>query len=239
MSPPTQNTTPTAARPKPGGSVVPHAPTFLQRAVAWLVWALIRTCTATLRFRIQDRSGLFDGSNPGPIIFCVWHNRLATCLSGYYAYARKRNRTLGMAAIVSASKDGGFLTAILERFGVQPVRGSSSRRGRQAMLELITWAEQGYDLAITPDGPRGPRYKIQQGVMTLAQLTGRPILPAAYNLAWKISIKSWDKFQVPIPFSLCEVIVERPVRVPREAKDEEREMLRRGLEQTLNTINRD
>jgi lysophospholipid acyltransferase (LPLAT)-like uncharacterized protein len=122
-----------------------------------------------------------------------------------------------MAAIVSASKDGGFLTAILERFGVQPVRGSSSRRGPQAMRELITWAEQGWDLAITPDGPRGPRYKIQQGVMSLAQLTGRPILPAAYNLAWKITVKSWDRFQIPIPFSRCDAIIGKPVWVPREA----------------------
>jgi lysophospholipid acyltransferase (LPLAT)-like uncharacterized protein len=234
-----QNTNPPSAKPRSGGIVVPHDPTFVQRVAAWLVWALVRTCTATLRFQINDRSGLFDGSNPGPIIFCVWHNRLAVCLSGYYAYARKRNRTAGMAAIVSASKDGGFLTAILERFGVQPVRGSSSRRGQQAMRELITWSEQGWDLAITPDGPRGPRYKIQQGVISLAQLTGRPIVPAAYNLAWKISIKSWDRFQIPIPFSRCQVIVEQPVRVPREATDEQREILRQGLEQTLNTINRD
>ena len=236
---PSQDTNPSAANPRIGGIVVPHAPTFLQRTAAWLVWALVRSCTATLRYRIQDRSGLFDGSNPGPIIFCVWHNRLAVCLSGYFAYARKRNRTHGMAAIVSASKDGGFLTAILERFGVQPVRGSSSRRGPQAMRELITWAEQGWDLAITPDGPRGPRYKIQQGVMSLAQLTGRPILPAAYNLSWKICVKSWDRFQIPIPFSRCVAIIGQPIWVPRDATDEQREMLRQSLEQTLNTINRD
>lgn len=239
MTDSTQITNPPAANKRTRGVVVPHDPTSIQRVAGWIVWALIRTITATLRFRFEDRSGLFDGSNPGPIIFCVWHNRLAVCLSGYFAYARKRNRTRGMAAIVSASKDGGGLTAVLQRFGVQPVRGSSSRRGRQAMLELITWAEQGWDLAITPDGPRGPRYKIQPGVMTLAQLTGRPILPAGYNLAWKICIKSWDKFQIPIPFSRCDVIVEPPVRVPREATDEQREILRQDLEQKLKAINWD
>lgn len=239
MNTPAKSPHPPGAKPRSGGIVVPHAPTKLQRATAWLVWGLVRTCTATLRFRIQDRSGLFDGANPGPIIFCGWHNRLAVCLSGYYAYARKRNQTLGMAAIVSASKDGGFLTAILELFDVQPVRGSSSRRGQQAMRELITWAEQGWDIGITPDGPRGPRYKIQPGVVSLAQLTGLPILPVSYNLAWKISVKSWDRFQIPIPFSRCEVIVEKPVRVPREATDEQRELLRQGLEQTLTSITRD
>ena len=82
-----------------------------------------------------------------------------------------------MAALVSASKDGGFLSGILELFGVQPVRGSSSRRGPQALLELTTWAERGHDLTITPDGPRGPCYQVQDGVMSLAQLTGLPIVP--------------------------------------------------------------
>ncbi len=239
MNAPSPTTNPSAVKSRSGGIVIPHAPAFLQRSAAWLVWAMIRSCTATLRFKFEDRSGLFDGSNPGPIIFCVWHNRLAVCLSGYFGYARKRNRTRGMAAIVSASKDGGFLTAILERFGVEPVRGSSSRRGQQAMRELITCAEQGWDLAITPDGPRGPRYKIQQGATSLAQLTGLPILPAGYNLRWKICLKSWDRFQIPIPFSRCDVIIEKPLRVPREATDEQRETLRLTLEQTLKRINFD
>ena len=84
-----------------------------------------------------------------------------------------------MAAMVSASKDGGFLASILECFGVQPVRGSSSRRGPQALLELTGWAERGYDLAITPDGPRGPRYVVQEGIIALAQVTGLPIVPAS------------------------------------------------------------
>ena len=145
----------------------------------------------------------------------------------------------GMAGMVSASRDGGFLAAILERFGVQPVRGSSSRRGPQALLELTTWAERGYDLAITPDGPRGPCYVIQRGVMSLAQVTGLPIIPFSYNLQWKIRPNSWDRFQIPVPFSRCHMIVERPIRVPREATDEERAALRMRLELTLREISRD
>ena len=119
--------------------------------------------------------------------------------------ARKRGRP-DSPAIVSASRDGAFLTGILEYFKVQPVRGSSSRRGPQALLELTTWAERGYDLAITPDGPRGPRYVVQDGVISLAQLTGLPIVPVSYYVNWKIRVKSWDRFQIPLPFSLCEMI---------------------------------
>jgi lysophospholipid acyltransferase (LPLAT)-like uncharacterized protein len=150
-----------------------------------------------------------------------------------------RTQTAGLAAMVSASKDGAFLASILECFKVQPVRGSSSRRGPQALLELTTWAERGYDLAITPDGPRGPRYVVQEGVMSLAQLTGLPIVPASYHLNWKVRLHSWDRFQIPLPFTRCEFFFGRPLRVPREASDAQREGLRRQLEQTLNEITKD
>jgi hypothetical protein len=152
---------------------------------------------------------------------------------------RPRNATPGLAAMVSASKDGGFLTGVLERYGVQPVRGSSSRRGPQALLELAGWAERGYDLAITPDGPRGPRYVVQQGVMSLGQITGLPIIPVSYVLNWRIQAKSWDGFLVPLPFAKWTLVMGPPMRVPREATDAERETLRQQFEASLRAITRD
>ena len=226
-------------RRKSSGVVVPRAPYWHQRFGAWLVFALVRTVSATLRYEWTDRSGYFEDGSAGPAIYCVWHNRLALCLIEYYGYPKKRNQTPGMAAMVSASKDGGFLASILECFGVQPVRGSSSRRGPQALLELTGWAERGYDLAITPDGPRGPRYVVQPGIIALAQITGLPIIPASQNLGWKIQAKSWDRFQIPLPFSRCEMLFGQPVRVPRRASDAEREALRQQLERTLKEISRD
>ncbi len=219
--------------------MVPHAPRWYQRLAAWAVVSLVRLVSATLRYRWVDRSGYFKPPPTTPAIYCVWHNRLALSMAAYYGYARKHSQTAGMAAMVSASKDGGFLSAILECFDVQPVRGSSSRRGPQALLELTTWAERGYDLAITPDGPRGPCYEVQEGAMSLAQVTGLPIIPFSYNVRWKLRAKSWDRFQIPLPFSRCEMILETPVRVPREASDAEREHLRQQLEQRLKSISRD
>ena len=144
-----------------------------------------------------------------------------------------------MAAMASASKDGGLLAGILDCFKVQPVRGSSSRRGAQALLELTTWAERGYDLALTPDGPRGPCYAVQDGAVALAQVTGLPILPVSINVDWKIRIKSWDRFQIPLPFSRCELITEKPIHVPREATDAQREACRLQVEQTMRAITQD
>src|SRR5262249_43552959 len=169
----------------------------------------------------------------GPVIYCLWHNRLALCMQAYYSYARKRNPTPGMAGMVSASKDGAFLAAILKGFDVEPVRGSTSRRGSQELLEVTSWADNGYDLAITPDGPRGPRYVVQDGVMSLAQVTGLPIIPFSYYTLWKIQLKTWDRFQIPLPFSRCIFRVSPPIRVPREMSDEKREHLRQELQRAL------
>jgi len=228
-----------ARKGKRGGVVVPNPPRWYQRLGAWLVFALVRVVSATLRYQWTDRSGYFEGGPAGPAIYCVWHNRLALSVVPCYGYIEKRNHTAGLAALVSASKDGAFLAAILECLGVQPVRGSSSRRGPQALLELISWAERRYDLAITPDGPRGPCYVVQQGIMGLAQVTGFPIVPVSNHLNWKIRAQSWDRFQIPLPFSRCEIVFGKPVRVPREASDAEREALRQQLERTLKEISQD
>jgi hypothetical protein len=219
------------------GVVVPHRPKWIQRVAAWIIFMAIRSFTFTLRYRWVDRSE-FLSRQPGPAVYCVWHNRLALSMIAY-DFVKRHNRTPGLAAMVSASKDGGFLTGILECFRVQPVRGSTSRRGPQALRELTTWARRGYDLAITPDGPRGPLYVVQDGVMSLAQLTGLPIVPVTYNLAWKIQVKSWDRFQIPLPFSRCEMIFEKPIVVPREVTEAEREKLRVELESKLRAISKD
>ncbi len=231
-------TLPPKAPRRKGGVIVPHAPRWYQRVGAWAVYCTVRGVAATLRYTWHDDSELDKQAGPTPAIYCVWHNRLPLCMTAY-AYARKRGRAPGLAAMVSASKDGGFLAAILECFGVEPVRGSSSRRGPQALLELTTWSERGYDLAITPDGPRGPRYVVQEGVMSLAQLTGLPIVPASYYLGWKIQVNSWDRGQIPLPFSRCVMKIGAPIRVPRDASDAEREMLRQRLEQSLKEMSRD
>ena len=220
------------------GVVVPHAAAWYQWLGAWLVFVLLRALAMSLRYCWNDPERTMENPPPGPMIFCVWHNRLALCMEAY-RYFRSRCPRKGMAAIVSASKDGGFLAEILKCFKVQPVRGSSSRRGPQALLELTSWGERGYDLAITPDGPRGPCYVVQDGVMAAAQVTGLPIVPASYHLQWKIRLKSWDRFQIPLPFSKCEMNLGSPIRIPREATDAEREAIRKQLEQTLKELSRD
>jgi len=221
---------------KKSGRVIPHASKWYQRLAAWIIWAMFTLVSATLRYRVNDPYGFMTRKDVRQVIFCTWHNRLALSMKLYYAFGLRNHQSPGLAVLVSASRDGAFLSAILERFGVQPVRGSSSRRGAQALLELATWAERGYDLAITPDGPRGPRYVVQDGTMSLAQITGLPVVPASYRLQWKIQLKSWDRFQVPLPFSRCEIYLGKMLTVPRDISDEDREKLRQLLEAEMLVI---
>lgn len=229
------NTPPAGPRKHMSGVVVPNAPSRLQRVLAGLLGVALRLLAATLRYRINGRRK--PANLPAdPLIFALWHNRLCLCMKLYRSYARPERPDDRLAALISASKDGALLAALLESFHVQPVRGSSSRRGAQALLELTSWAVRGYDLAVTPDGPRGPCYTMQPGIMTLAQMTGLPILPCSYRLSWKIRLKSWDRFQIPLPFTRCEMITGQLIRVPRNVTDEERVRLRQQLQEALMAI---
>jgi lysophospholipid acyltransferase (LPLAT)-like uncharacterized protein len=224
---------------KKSGVIVPHSPKWHQRLAAFLIWLVVSAVSATIRYRIRDPHGFLQRKDFGQAIFCLWHNRLALCVKIYFKFRRRQFAPPGLAGLVSASRDGALLATIFQCFGVQPVRGSSSRRGPQALLELTTWAERGYDLAITPDGPRGPRYIVQDGVMSLAQITGLPVVPFSYCLKWKIQLKSWDGFQIPLPFSICEVTAGNIFNVPREISDSAREELRKQLEAELRAISQD
>jgi lysophospholipid acyltransferase (LPLAT)-like uncharacterized protein len=226
------------ANPK-SGVVVPHKAKWRQRFVAAVIYFSIRALAATIRFRLDDPSIFLNGAPKEKIIFAIWHNRLALSAILYRKYILKFAPERRMAGMVSASRDGGLLAQLLELFGIEPVRGSSSRRGPQALREMISFGERGYDLAITPDGPRGPCYAVHEGVISTAQLTGLPIVPASYHLNWKIRLKSWDRFQIPLPFARCEIVVGKIMRVPREISDADREKLRQELETEMRAISHD
>ncbi|MEW6157402.1 MAG: lysophospholipid acyltransferase family protein [Verrucomicrobiota bacterium] len=227
---------------RPGKSsrvVVPNQANLLQRAGAFLVYSAVRAVAATLRWNIGDGREWSGNLAKGPVIFCIWHNRLALSLILYERYVQRQYPDRQMAGMVSASKDGALLARIMELFGAQPVRGSTSRRGPQALLELTSWAERGYDLAITPDGPRGPCYEVQDGILAVAQLTGLPIMPVAYRLKGKIKLRSWDRFQIPLPLARCDIAFAEPLVVPREISDAQRDTLRQQLKARMDAITRD
>jgi hypothetical protein len=219
------------------GVIVPQPLPWHRRLAAFVVAALFGLCLKSWRMRWQD-----SGPCPvpgGSVIFCVWHNRLAASLASYNDFAQARWPAKGLAAMISASRDGSLVANVAERFGVQPIRGSTSRRGAQALLEATTWTERNYNVVMTPDGPRPPVYQVQKGIIDLAKLTGRPIIPITNFTRWKIRLGSWDRFQIPLPFARIECHYGPPIWVPHEATEEQREQLRRQLETAMRAITRD
>jgi len=201
----------------------------------WLLRFLVSLIGGTLRWRVEDPAGLLVNTPQDPMIFAFWHNRIFLMPYLFRKHWRSRRRDR-VAVLVSASKDGEKLARVLSRFNLICVRGSTSRRGKEALLELTRLVQEGYDAGITPDGPRGPKYRAQDGVINLAQLTQAPIIPVSYLLDRKITFKSWDGFMVPLPFSRAVLRIAAPLTVPREAGEADRENKRLELEGILKSL---
>jgi len=190
----------------------------MNRFLAWFSWLTIHSIGSTLRMTVEDRGNVLDQPEHPPVIIAFWHNRTALMAHFYERYCRGRVAL----TFISRSRDGQFMTDVAARFGIKAVRGSSSRHGTSAMLSAIRAAsDQNVDLAITPDGPRGPRYEVRPGLLRLAQATRRPIVAVTYQLKWKIELKSWDRFHVPLPFSTCHLITSDPIPVAEHATEAE------------------
>jgi lysophospholipid acyltransferase (LPLAT)-like uncharacterized protein len=188
----------------------------MKRFLAWLSSAVIHLIGWTLRMTVEDRGSILDQPEHPPVIIAFWHNRTALMAYFYEHYCRGRTAL----TFISRSRDGQFMTDVAARFGIRAVRGSSSRHGTSAMLTAIRAAKDPHvDLVITPDGPRGPRYRVQPGLLLLAQATQRPIVSVTYQLKWKRELKSWDRFHVPLPFSTCYLVTGEPIFVPENASE--------------------
>ncbi len=183
--------------------------------LGWLIASVVRVLALTLRIHLDDESGLRRGAVPGPVLWTFWHNRMLlvpVIRSRYYMHRSG-------AVLTSASKDGALLAAVMKQFGLDAVRGSSSRRGTAAFLALTDWVKAGQDVAITPDGPRGPCYTLSPGVVKLAQVTGAPIQPIHVEYSRCVRLKSWDRFMIPLPFSRVDVTFDALFHAPDDAEE--------------------
>ena len=135
--------------------------------------------------------------------------------------------------LTSPSSDGEILARVVGALGMGSVRGSSSRRGSRALLELVRIIRNGGDMAITPDGPRGPRYCLGPGVVLLAQTTRASILPAHASFSRCLRMKTWDGFIIPLPFSTISVRIDEQMKIPETMDEEAFEQARKNLEDIL------
>ncbi len=187
----------------------------------FLLPLLVRMLASTWRLKPS-------GSIPtGPCVVAFWHDEM---LPVWKLFAGK-----GSIGLTSKSRDGGLLAALLEQWGYVVVRGSSSRHGKEALEELVSWAEE-RTVLVTPDGPRGPRHEFKPGAVVAAHRAGVPLYLCMVRARGVRLNKSWDRFLVPLPFAAVDVVISFPITVSPEANREEISDAIRRCEELLNRI---
>ncbi len=192
----------------------------LVSAFAYYYTLFLGWTTRTYWFKTPEAETL-EKSGSG-LIYAIWHNQQLFLL---YPYRKQK-----IAALISQSSDGEYIARCLPKFGMRAVRGSSSRGGTRALIELLRVSREGYRPMLTPDGPRGPIYKVQPGILFLAKKTGFPIIPVGTALSHKFKVHSWDRMRIPLPFgktALCygDIIrVKDAADMPRAAEELEKQL---------------
>ena len=202
------------------------------RLARWLIafgFRLLQFWARTLRYEIDDRAGIVGRQVTENYIGALWHNRLLVFPFVLRRFLPQRHG----AALISASRDGDLIADVVKRFGYDVIRGSSSRLGASAILQLTEVLASGRDVVITPDGPRGPAYELGPGIVFLAQKSGAAVVPMnlEYSHCWRLG--SWDRFIVPRPFAKVRVLINRPHRVTATTTPEEFESERVSLQNAM------
>ena len=204
---------------------------FQAAAIASLGYPVIDVLGRTLRWQVEGLHH-FEGiraAGQQPVM-AFWHGRI---LSATYYF-----RGLGIVVITSENFDGEWIARIIERFGYGTARGSTSSGARKAMLQLVRAMRKGKPAGFTLDGPRGPAMVAQPGAVWLARTTGNPMLPFHLEASRHWSMRSWDRTQVPKPFSTVALVIGEPIAVPPDARDDELERWRMELETRLRDLER-
>jgi len=197
--------------------------------IAGLGYPLINALGHTLRWRVEglQHFDAIHASGRQPVM-AFWHGRILPATF----YFRRR----GIVVITSENFDGEWIARIIERFGYGTARGSTSRGGKRAMLQLVREMRAGRAAGFTLDGPRGPARVAQAGAVWLASATGNPLLPFHLEASSHWSLRSWDRTQIPKPFSTVAIAVGEPMEVPGEASAEILEQSRQELERRLGLL---
>jgi lysophospholipid acyltransferase (LPLAT)-like uncharacterized protein len=200
-------------------------------AIAGLGYPLINVLGHTLRFRVEGLHHydaiVASGHQP---VMAFWHGRILPATF----YFRRR----GIVVITSENFDGEWIARIIERFGYGTARGSTTRGGHRAMVQLVRAMRAGKPAGFTLDGPRGPARVAQPGAVWLAHATGNPILPFHLEAASAWTLRSWDRTQIPKPFTNVALVVGEPIPVGADATEAELESARVALEQRLGDLER-
>jgi len=201
------------------------------RLLPYIGFCVVKVLAWTMRFEERGEEGITQLEKEGrPFVAAFWHGRMLMMPVSPY---RKNARVM-----ISRHRDGELISRIIGIFGLESIRGSTTKGGVQVLKEGIKAIEDGYKVVITPDGPKGPRFRFQIGSIELASATGAPIIPIAFSCTRKKVFSSWDSFILPYPFSKGVFFYGAPFWVSRELTKEEKESKRKELEQRMRQMTR-
>lgn len=205
---------------------------WAQDTVTWLLAAYLKFVRATSRWDLRGWDRLESLAQEGkPALICFWHGRL---IANIFLWPGSYD----LYQLSTAHRDGKLAGKTYARFGVTPV-WLNSQSPMEATRKLVSLLKAGKICSITPDGPRGPRQRMQQGALDIARLSGAALIPVSSSGTHMKILGTWDKMQLPLPFGRGALMFGEPVDVPRKADAQELEAIRQSMEQTLNTMTRD
>ncbi len=191
---------------------------------------LIRFLKFCMRTKYIDPNNILK-VKPYPRVAVVWHNRLL-----FYPIMWPKIIRANTLAMVSPSRDGQYIVDLIAKLGVKSIRGSSNKRSSRVQYAAIKAIQDGYTVCITPDGPRGPKYKLSMGPVHLASTTGVPVLPIALNYSSYWELKSWDNFQIPKPWAKMILNIGDEIKIPPNLDDAGLEEWRQKIESALMAV---
>jgi len=162
------------------------------------------------------------------VIYAFWHGRMLI-----FTFSHRKQK---IHVLISQHRDGEFIARIIRNLGFVTVRGSTTRGGSKAIFEICERTASGFDVAITPDGPRGPGFQVHPGIMYVAQRSGMSIVPITNSAKNRWNLSSWDRFLIPKPFSKAVIMLGKPIYVPAESTQQELEEIRSDLERQLGEL---
>jgi lysophospholipid acyltransferase (LPLAT)-like uncharacterized protein len=209
----------------------------MRAAASWLVTQYVRLAWATGRWRVEgsrEHEALWDAGKP--FILAFWHGRILMMPKCW-----RRGVTIHM--LISRHRDGELITRAVRPFGIGTIRGSAAKPGSgkdkggsAALREILKSLKTGQCIGITPDGPRGPRMRATDGVVSIARLAGVPVIPTAWSARGRWAMNSWDRFLIPKPFTHGVIVWGAPIHVPRDAEGVALEAYRLQIETAMNAL---
>ncbi|MGB0935329.1 MAG: lysophospholipid acyltransferase family protein [Alphaproteobacteria bacterium] len=206
---------------------------WVQATISYIIALYMRLVYHTTRWTYENEhfpKAYWDAGKP--FLGCFWHGRM-----GMMTYAWRHDSPFYM--VISSHSDGKLISGAIRHQGIETIAGSSSKGGSEAMRNVLKVLKAGHTVGITPDGPRGPRFIVNPGIINIARMAKVDILPVSYSTTRRVVVSSWDRMVIPLPFGRGIIRWEQPISYDAVSNKDNTDMIKQQLEELLMTASND